>query len=655
MLKNRMRYLFLGLLCILACMGTVKETEASEVIEEVSESKTYTGEINKQQIIYGSDNPDAPVVITIDETVCLGYWPGEEYSFTRFTADFVVQSGYVKFEGGGAGSKITMAEDVEPPQYMYERLIRINKDAHVVIENVELDACNQRYGIEVYGDLLIKEGTLIKNIVRTAILLENGSVVTMEGGEISLTPETQSFFGVFGSGTFIMTGGIIRNNNAMVLYEGIRLSDSEAKFALLGGRVEGFEKAVRFGCGNLEIGNQMQFVNNKTDIILDEGMVFSIRDDFEGTASVSVADTENLADGAKRQITTPNTAEKMKKQITSAMEGYAVGYENGYLYLSENVHEHAWSYEAKEHQIFASCISEDGDCVHKDKQYVLSLTAEDMEYTGVSYDKASVENGISEITGDEVGEVMYYQVTGGKETKLSVPPTEPGDYIAAVTVADATAKAAFSITKEPETIPEEEIEVNTFKINAGLKVSQTGKKITVKWGEVSDADGYKIYLQYCGKKFGKPVKVIKNAKKTTASFKKVNGKKIDLKQNFKVYVVAYKVSGGKELVLGKSITGHVVGRKNKECSNAKSIVVSKTKVDLKVGKSAKIKAKTILVDKSKRQLNNKHAKEFRFASDNKKVAKVSAKGKITAVGKGTCNVYVYARNGFAQKIEVTVK
>ncbi len=621
------------------CLGFSVSVRA----EDVTQSKEYTGTITEMQTIYGSNDPENPLVITINGTVSI-----TDNSFDTFS----VKNGYVKFVGKDETSKLVVSDALENP---CNNIIFVWTTAHVEIEHLEIGGRYLMWDVNIHGgEMVIKEGTVLKESAGACVTV-GSATLWIEGGSFYLEQgNLYSACIIAGTGKIYMSGGNIQGKTG----NGVAIAVGTSETTLTGGTISGFPIGVDkyLSGGQLVIGDELEFSNNEVDIhIRPSGTLFTIRDDFKGSAGVAVSDTETLADGAKRQITTPDTAEKMKKQITSAMEGYSVGYENGYLYLSETVHEHDWFYEAKEHQIFASCISQIKDCEYKNKQYVLTLTADDMEYTGAAYDKVSVENGISEITGDEVGEVMYYQVTGGKETKLSVPPTEPGDYIAAVTVADATAKAAFSITKEPETIPEEEIEVNTFKINAGLKVSQTGKKITVKWGEVSRADGYKIYLQYCGKKFGKPVKVIKNAKKTTASFKKVNGKKIDLKQNFKVYVVAYKVSGGKELVLGKSITGHVVGRKNKECSNAKSIKVAKSKVELKVGKSAKIKAKTILVDKSKRQLNNKHAKEFRFASDNKKVAKVSAKGKITAVGKGTCNVYVYARNGFAQKIEVTVK
>ncbi|MBO7711473.1 MAG: Ig-like domain-containing protein [Lachnospiraceae bacterium] len=44
-----------------------------------------------------------------------------------------------------------------------------------------------------------------------------------------------------------------------------------------------------------------------------------------------------------------------------------------------------------------------------------------------------------------------------------------------------------------------------------------------------------------------------------------------------------------------------------------------------------------------------------WESDDTSIARVSRKGKITAVGKGTCHVYAYAQNGTAARIKVTVK
>ena len=197
---------------------------------------------------------------------------------------------------------------------------------------------------------------------------------------------------------------------------------------------------------------------------------------------------------------------------------------------------------------------------------------------------------------------------------------------------------------------------NELALNARLKVSQTRSSINIAWGRVSDAEGYDVYVQYCGRKFtSKSLNSVNSGKITKIKVKKVNGKKLDLKKNYKIYVVAYKFVNGKKVTLGRTITAHIVGKKNTKSTNVKAVKVKKSSYRLKVGGTATIKARTVLVDKNKKQLSDKHAKEFRYASSNKKVATVSSKGKIKAVGKGTCIIYVYARNGYAKKVKVTVK
>ena len=193
-------------------------------------------------------------------------------------------------------------------------------------------------------------------------------------------------------------------------------------------------------------------------------------------------------------------------------------------------------------------------------------------------------------------------------------------------------------------------------LNEKVKVTQTGSQINIKWGKVKDASGYDIYVQYCGKKFkSTPTQIAKSNKRTSCVVKKVNGKKLNLTKNYKIRVVAYKYVDGKKVVLAKSLTAHIVGRKSKKYTNVKSITVKKTKETIRLGKTRTIKAKVNLQDKRKKQLSKAHAAEFRYVSTDKKVATVSKKGKIKAVGKGKCYVYVYAKNGCAKKITVTVK
>ena len=192
-------------------------------------------------------------------------------------------------------------------------------------------------------------------------------------------------------------------------------------------------------------------------------------------------------------------------------------------------------------------------------------------------------------------------------------------------------------------------------MNNQITVTQTGKKITVKWSKSTAADGYMVYVQYCGKKFSKPVKTIKKNSTTKVNITKINGKKINLKKQFKVFVRAYKVVNGKKVILAKSIIGHIVGVKNAKYTNVKSLKVTKSKLTVKVGKTAKVKANVTLVDKNKKHIPKSHAPKFRYRTSNKKIATVDKNGKIKGIKKGTCTIYVYAINGKMKKVKVTVK
>ena len=72
------------------------------------------------------------------------------------------------------------------------------------------------------------------------------------------------------------------------------------------------------------------------------------------------------------------------------------------------------------------------------------------------------------------------------------------------------------------------------------------------------------------------------------------------------------------------------------------------------GKTFKIRAKSEKV-RNNLKLPTNHASNFRYFTDNSKVAKVSSSGVITGVGKGWCRVYVQTGNGIWKIIQVTVK
>ena len=261
---------------------------------------------------------------------------------------------------------------------------------------------------------------------------------------------------------------------------------------------------------------------------------------------------------------------------------------------------------------------------------------------------------------NEISRVLYEYGDSEQGAFTSKIPTSAGTYYVRALLPGndlynecVTKPVKFEIKEDPYIITAEQEKKNVLDLNAGLKIDQKGSYINVRWGSVPDADIYEVYAAYCGKVFRNKPEV--TTKKNSAKIKKINGKKLDLKKNFKLYVVSYKVIDGGKITLGKTITGHVVGRKNKKYTNAKNIKLAKSNVSLKPGGKYKIKAKTILVDKKKKQLTNAHANEFRYSTSDSTVATVDNKGKIYAVNAGQCYVYVYSRNGYSKKIAVTVE
>lgn len=196
---------------------------------------------------------------------------------------------------------------------------------------------------------------------------------------------------------------------------------------------------------------------------------------------------------------------------------------------------------------------------------------------------------------------------------------------------------------------------NRVSINSKFKVSQNSLTIKVKWGQVDDADGYEVYVAYRGDSYGKPVKVISGNDTLSATIKEIDGKPVDTTKNFKLYVVSYKLVGDVRVPGTKSIVAYVTGKSSEKYSNVKKVLVEKSKITLAVGKLLKIKASVELVDSEKIQRNDKSVAEFRYISSNKSVATVTKNGKIKAKAKGTCYIYVFARNGKMKKVKVTVK
>ena len=213
---------------------------------------------------------------------------------------------------------------------------------------------------------------------------------------------------------------------------------------------------------------------------------------------------------------------------------------------------------------------------------------------------------------------------------------------------------AASVTVTVKAAPSPEPAKTNATINL-KSVTQKNNKVQVSWTKVNEADGYDVYIHYCGSKAKKAAKTIKGNSTTSASFKKIDGKKINQKKNFRVKVVAYKMVDGKKVTLAKTITGHLAGAKSVKYTNPKALKLTKSTYKIKVKKTAKIKAKVTLENSKKKLLPKSHAAKLRYKSSNTKIATVDKNGKITGKSKGTCYIYVYTVNGLMKKAKITVK
>lgn len=259
-------------------------------------------------------------------------------------------------------------------------------------------------------------------------------------------------------GTVSMNGGTICSKNSAA----IRADRKTDNFQLNGGIIENSKYGVKVlkknpddnpdvTIGpNVTIGN-VTFRNNTTDIYLGEGQQFTASTSFTGVASVDIEDT--ISGDEHRQITNNGTVKSMLAHFTSANPDYAVGYEDGHLYLY--AHTHRWEYTVTGNEVTASCTTPSPNgCGQTEK---VTLTAANDTETGAQdyvYSGARVTDTGMDSTGATVGKIIYEDAAGHC---LAGAPQKAGTYTATVTVTAAdgqsyTAKKAFTI-KPFETDP----------------------------------------------------------------------------------------------------------------------------------------------------------------------------------------------------------
>ncbi|WP_026495693.1 Ig-like domain-containing protein [Butyrivibrio sp. WCD3002] len=218
-----------------------------------------------------------------------------------------------------------------------------------------------------------------------------------------------------------------------------------------------------------------------------------------------------------------------------------------------------------------------------------------------------------------------------------------------------TSDKTFTYTYIAESIIENNFENDsenqpkTASFNSGIKMAQKKGKINLSWDKTEGISKYEVYITYYGKKFTKkPAKVVNS---NSVTIKKINSKKIDFTKNIKLYIKGYDSNNN---LVGETVTAFFAGKDSTKYKNPKEVKLSTKSITLGKGNSAAIKA-SVKMEKGKRKaLPEKYAAKLRYRSDNPNVATVDNKGTVTAINPGTCTVYVYAKNGLAKKVAVTV-
>ncbi|MCR5630077.1 Ig-like domain-containing protein [Eubacterium sp.] len=192
----------------------------------------------------------------------------------------------------------------------------------------------------------------------------------------------------------------------------------------------------------------------------------------------------------------------------------------------------------------------------------------------------------------------------------------------------------------------EEIKFGKLKFNTdGVKNNEIG----LKWKKVPGAKWYVIYGNECGK--GKKYKYIKSVSKLKCKVKKIDGIIIKKAKNYKFSCLAIDEFGS---VISAAKTVHVstTGGKLGNIKEINLTNISNKKLTMKSGGTYKVKYK---LNKPKKKIIVDH-RGVRFESSNSKIAKVDAKkGKITAVKKGSCKIFVYTQNGCYRVISLKVE
>lgn len=236
-------------------------------------------------------------------------------------------------------------------------------------------------------------------------------------------------------------------------------------------------------------------------------------------------------------------------------------------------------------------------------------------------------------------------------TTSDTTPDEAGG-TGSTTTEDPTKDPAKNPTDDPDKAPTTEPGTATAAEYIGLSVDWQDGKMKLNWDSVTGADGFEIYAYPAEKKQNaKALNKTVRSHRSSAVLKKIYGNKISDTNVYRIQVKAFKLVDGEKIELLKSRVVQIAGEKHTRYTNVKRIRLQKTSFTLKPEKTAWIECKLVKENKAKELLDS----TLCYTSSDKTVATVTKKGRIKAVGSGSCTITVLAVNGVTASIKVTVK
>ena len=214
-------------------------------------------------------------------------------------------------------------------------------------------------------------------------------------------------------------------------------------------------------------------------------------------------------------------------------------------------------------------------------------------------------------------------------------------------------------TSDKNSVKTREAEILRWKSNKDLAGSAyaplkakaaktTQSTVTVSWTKVKGASGYIVYGNLSG---SYKMKRLKTTTKTSFKVKSIGGTKLKKGTYYKFVVLAYNTVNGDKKCKAVSKTVHAATTGGK-VTNGKQVKLKASKKTLKKNSTWTVTADVVKNDSRK---TLKKYLGLRYESSNKSIASVSSKGKVTAKKKGKAKIYVFAQNGIAAAVQVTVK